>query len=753
MSIDIRTAAIFMSFTQFLQVIALFAQYRVNKVHNGPGWWALGSAAYSLGFILYYMRNDPDFAPVAIVGNFVMFVCGSIALYIGVLRFFGQRERPGQIIAFWAVFSLVGFYFTYIDDNLAVRQANISVALALFAFLIARALIVYKTPAVKASASFLASVFLTCGVLLTIRALVAIAVPPGGIFSPTPAQTATLLITLITSSLWTFGFILLVNQWLNAGNREAKEHFEMIFNTSPDAALISRMDDGMILEANKGLIAISGHSRLELAGKSTVDLDMWENRAERRRFIDELAEKGSCENFEAVFKRRDGENLVGIVSAKILGLRGVTHILSVIRDITERKRAEEEQRKLEARLQRAEKMEALGTMAGGVAHDLNNVLGIIVGYSEMLFHELPVTNPAKSQVMKIMKSGQRAAAIVHDLLTLARRGVLSRKALNLNGIVRDCQDSPEFAKLSSTQDNVRVETYLEADLLNISGSSVQLGKSLMNLASNAFEAMPGGGTLTVRTANCYLDKPISGYEEVREGEYVLLSISDTGEGISASSLKHIFEPFYTRKVMGRSGTGLGLAVVWGAVRDHQGYINVESREGNGTLFTLYFPVTRERITPERIAVSASEYVGNGQSILVVDDVKEQRELATMMLSKLNYSVSSVSSGEEALEYLRNKPADLIVLDMIMEPGIDGLDTYARVLEIRPRQKAIIVSGFSETERVIRAQELGAGSYVKKPYVLEKLGLAIKKEIGSGNMAFSAEQDFRRGGITAGDLSE
>jgi len=180
--------------------------------------------------------------------------------------------------------------------------------------------------------------------------------------------------------------------------------------------------------------------------------------------------------------------------------------------------------------------------------------------------------------------------------------------------------------------------------------------------------------------------------------------------------------------VGRSGTGLGLAVVWGTVKDHHGYINVESEEGKGSTFTLYFPVTREAITADRVAVPVSEYMGNGESILVVDDVKEQRDLAAGMLRTLNYSVSSVSSGEEAIVYLKEHKIDLMVLDMIMDPGMDGLDTYKQVLEIRPKQKAIIVSGFSESDRVLEAQQLGASAYVKKPYIKEKLGLAVKNEL-------------------------
>jgi signal transduction histidine kinase/ActR/RegA family two-component response regulator len=392
------------------------------------------------------------------------------------------------------------------------------------------------------------------------------------------------------------------------------------------------------------------------------------------------------------------------------------------------KKRTEELSVLNEQLQRAEKMEALGLLAGGVAHDLNNVLGVIIGYSDLLLYAVDESNPLRPSLLNIMEGGQRAAAIVEDLLTLARRGVSGRQVLNLNKIVADCQKSPEFKKLSSYHSSIQIKTALEPDLLNISGSYVHLSKTLFNLVSNANEAMPKGGFLTIKTANQYLDRPIQRYDEVKEGDYVVLSVSDTGEGIPAADVKRIFDPFYTKKVMGRSGTGLGLAVVWGTVKDHHGYINVQSEEEKGSIFTLYFPVTREEITTESIAVSISEYMGKDESILIVDDVAGQRDLATEMLRKLNYSVASVDSGEEAVAYLQEHKVDLIVLDFIMDPGMDGLDTYKSVLEVYPKQKAIIVSGFSESERVNAAQALGAGAYVRKPYVIEKLGMAVRKEL-------------------------
>ena len=373
-------------------------------------------------------------------------------------------------------------------------------------------------------------------------------------------------------------------------------------------------------------------------------------------------------------------------------------------------------------------MEALGQLAGGVAHDLNNVLGAVIGYSELLLMAPDGSTPKRSHLLNIMKGGEKASAIVQDLLTLTRRGVSSMETLNLNKIIADCQQSPEFERLYSYHPGVRVETDLQPDLSNMAGSPVHLGKSLFNLISNASEAMAEGGVVTVTTANQYLDKAIHGYDSIRTGEYVVVSVSDTGAGIPEADLGRIFEPFFTKKTLGRSGTGLGLTVVWGTVQDHDGYITVESKEGKGTIFTLYFPATQQAAAAETVAVSISEYMGRGESILVVDDVEEQRDLAADMLGKLDYHVATVSSGEEALAYLQNHSADLVVLDMIMDPGMDGLDTYRNALKIRPKLKAILVSGFSESDKVREAQTLGAGAYVRKPYAMEKLGMAARKEL-------------------------
>jgi PAS domain S-box-containing protein len=413
------------------------------------------------------------------------------------------------------------------------------------------------------------------------------------------------------------------------------------------------------------------------------------------------------DRFELELYCKEGTTIWAEISASFIqGEDGKpVGILGVSRDITERK-------KLESQLRRAQKMEAIGTLAGGVAHDLNNVLSAQVSYPELILMDLPEDSKLRKPILTIQESGKKAAAIVQDLLTLARRGVVASEVVNLNHIVNDYIKSPEHERLKKFHDGVRVETDLEPYLLNIMGSSVHLSNTVVNIVSNAAEAIPGNGSIFISTQSKYIDKPIRGYDDIKEGDYVVLSVSDTGVGISSDDLDKIFEPFYTKKVMGRRGSGLGMAVVWGTVKDHKGYIDVQSTEGKGTTFSLYFPVTRKGMGGKEESLPMEQYMGNGEFILVVDDVEEQREIAVGMLNRLGYAAASVSSGEEAIGYLKKNSADLLVLDMIMDPGIDGLDTFKNIMEFRPDQKAIIASGFSETSRVKEVEKLGAGKYIK-----------------------------------------
>ncbi|MEN6374356.1 MAG: PAS domain S-box protein [Smithella sp.] len=517
--------------------------------------------------------------------------------------------------------------------------------------------------------------------------------------------------------------------------RKSRRQLADIIEFLPDATLVIDKE-GKVIAWNRAIENMTGVKKEDMLGKSNHEYAL-PFYGERRNILVDLALQSEKEiEKEYTSIQRVGDVLLG--EAFTPNLPGNIHLsgtASVLRDGTgeviaaiECIRDNTERKKLEEQLNRAQKMEALGTLAGGVAHDLNNVLGVLVGYSELLKQGLPENSASAKYAENILQSGIRATAIIQDLLTMARRGVAVAKVVNLNKMIADYLKTPEFENLQTSHTNVQITAELADDLFNIKGSPVHLTKTIMNLVLNAAEAITGEGRVSIKTQNRYLDQPIHGYDTMQEGDYAVLTVTDTGSGISPKDIDKIFEPFYTKKVMGRSGTGLGLAVVWGTVKDHNGYIDINSKENEGSTFSLYFPVTREEPAETEKTVSCFAYKGKGESILVVDDVKEQRQLALSILEKLGYQVKTAAGGEEAIEYLKNEKAELIVLDMIMSPGIDGFETYRRIREINPRQKAIIVSGFSETDRVRKVQEMGAGEFVRKPYTIEKIGLGIRKEL-------------------------
>ena len=512
--------------------------------------------------------------------------------------------------------------------------------------------------------------------------------------------------------------------------RESERRFRALVEQAAVGVAEIEMSTGRFYTVNRRLCEMVGRTEEELLATTfhaithPEDLHLHE---EKTALL--FAGKIGHYSLEKRYLRKDGEIVWVNITVSPLWKPGEKpgRNMIVVEDITERKRAEEEKRSLEERLQRAEKMEAIGTLAGGVAHDLNNMLGVLIGNAEMLIEDLEKTDPLHRLAEEIMSSGERAAAEVQDLLTMARLGVVWREPANLNRIVADLLKTPEIRKMFSAHPHVTIETQYDRDLLNINASAIHIERALTNLIRNALRALPEKGKITIRTENRYLDRPLKGYEEVPKGEYAVLSVSDTGIGILPEHMKHLFEPFYMRKALKQGGTGLGLSVIWGALKDHDGYADVTSEPGKGTTFTFYFSVTRgESVLWEMHPIS--EYMGNGETILVVDDEESQCRLAALMLTRLNYRVKTVESGEEALEYLANNDADLIVLDMRMEPGMDGYDTYRRILEIKKRQKAIIFSGFSKTERVKMAQELGAGEFIMKPYLIERLGMTVRNEL-------------------------
>lgn len=506
--------------------------------------------------------------------------------------------------------------------------------------------------------------------------------------------------------------------------RDSNFFSSSLLDNSPNAIVVYNPDTS-IRYVNSFFEELTGYTSEEVLGLKIPY--PWSVDDAKYGDIEERQRKG-VRRSERQYKKKNGDHSWAEINVTPIYHDGeLSYSLGTWVDISERKNAERERKRLERRLQSSERMESLGLLAGGVAHDLNNVLTGIVSYPELLLLDLPEDSKFRKPLETIKDSGDRAVAIVQDLLTIARGVAIAKRPLNFNQLINDYLKSPEFQKVEQYNPAITFNTNLDSSLLNVKGSSIHIRKVLMNLISNASEAIEGSGNITISTMNRYLDMPLKVYDEVKIGEYAVLSVSDDGLGISSEDLDRIFEPFYSKKVMGRSGTGLGLTVVWNVMKEHDGYINVESRE-SGTTFDLYFPITRSELSGEGLETPIENLKGNGEKILVVDDIESQRDISSRILEKLGYKVHAVASGEEAVEYLKENTADLILLDMIMYPGINGRETFERILKIHPSQKAIIVSGFAETDEVKKTQRLGAGKYIKKPLTLLRIGMAIKEEL-------------------------
>ncbi len=405
------------------------------------------------------------------------------------------------------------------------------------------------------------------------------------------------------------------------------------------------------------------------------------------------------------------------------------------RDVTERHKSEAARLQLQESLEKAQRMESLGLLAGGVAHDLNNTLGPVVGFAELLMREFPPDSKVGIRLGKISRSANDAAVVIQDLLTLARRGRYEMQPTDINRLIQEYLNSPGFSNLKEIHPHVAFHVNLAPTIGAVIGSDVHLAKAIMNLITNGCEAMPNGGKLTIRTEMRRVERLVTGHCEITPGEYVIVSVKDTGSGIAPEDIEKIFEPYFSKKHLGRSGSGLGLSVVYGVVKDHHGYYDVLSRLNEGTEFALYFPVHAAEL-PKAPAKHQTMRRGT-ETILVIDDNAVQREMAGDILGSLGYTVHVAENGHLGIEFLAEQSVDLVLIDMIMEPDFDGLDTFRAIRAANPDQKAIIVSGFSATDRVQETIDLGAAGYLKKPYHINDLATICRKVLDGEQMIVPA----------------
>lgn len=503
-------------------------------------------------------------------------------------------------------------------------------------------------------------------------------------------------------------------------NRRIRQEWQITFDCV-DSMVFLLSNDLTIIRANSSAAALGKGGAEELIGRNFCEIleeatgtsfDL--SASLTPSFHETISQRISCPLLEKIF-------LATFIPVADKGVQRVD-VIGYLKDISEIEELQEQ-------YHRAQKMESIGMIAGGVAHDLNNILSGIVTYPELILMDLPDESELKRPVEMIYNSGKRAAAVVDDLLTVARGVAKIKKVENLNTIIVAYIESLEFQALQDQYPKIDFITKLAADLSNIECSSVHIQKSLMNLITNSAESIENEGRIIISTKNIHCGSDSRLKEKSPAENCVLLSVADSGAGIAKKDLDRIFEPFYSKKVMGRSGTGLGLAVVWNTIEDHGGHIDVFS-DNSGTTFSLYLPACEEQEKSRQPQLELSKISGSGERILVVDDQELQREIAVKMLESVGYEVATAQSGEYAITYLQMNKADLVLLDMIMDPGMNGCETYEKILDIYPEQKAIIISGYSADSHVKKALQLGAAALIKKPYTIEQLGIALKTALSS-----------------------
>lgn len=497
---------------------------------------------------------------------------------------------------------------------------------------------------------------------------------------------------------------------------ESRERYRRFSEVSLDGIVFQ--DENGILDINTSFTTMLGYTRDMVIGEdllATICLpDDLQN-------IRQTLLKDHESFIEVKARKRNGQTLPIEIQNRSYTYSDKVLKVTSIRDKSERKQ-------LETQLQQAQRMEGIGRLAAGIAHDLNNILSGIVTMPQFLLLDLPDDSPMREPLQLILQSGENASVIVQDMLTLSRSNVTIESVLDLASLVRNYIVSPESMKLKQTHPGIVIRLDIEKYAGNIRGSWVHLTQALMNLVKNGADAIEGEGEITIGVKSAYFEKPHGNYETIAPGRYVCLSVTDSGTGIPPENIPFIFEPFYTKKLLGRSGTGLGMVIVWNTVKNHQGFIDIISTIGAGTKVCLYFSPTEEKVQETVKDPDLLSLRGVKETILVVDDVEEQRKIASAILTKLNYQVHSVTGGEEAVSFLRRHPVDLILLDMIMDPGIDGLETCKRIFADKPDARIIIASGYADSDMIEQALEMGVKQYIKKPYSISSLGKAVKDHL-------------------------
>ena len=522
---------------------------------------------------------------------------------------------------------------------------------------------------------------------------------------------------------------------IDAALRESEERHRMLFRRNPLPMWVVEAGSLAVLAVNDAAIDHYGYTRDEFARMSLRDLWLPEESA---RLTDVAAAPGSGRNRVGAHRHRkkDGTAIRVDVISDDAWSGGKPARLVLALDVTDKEQVQENLRGAEAQLRQAQKMEAVGRLAGGIAHDFNNVLTVVKSFTEFLLEDLEATDPRRADVQEIAKAADRAAGMTRRLLAFSRRQVLQPRQLDLNAVI----GGMERMLQRLIGDDVRVMTSLDGALLPVEADPGSIEQVILNLVVNARDAMPNGGTLTIETHNARLDRPDANWA-IQPGPYAMLSIRDTGHGMDAATQARVFEPFFTTKGQGE-GTGLGLAMVYGIIKQSRGHVWVTSKQDQGTTFTIYLPqVTAVKQPAAATPAKMSATAGGGETILLVDDEEALRSAARRALVRAGYRVIPAVDGSDALRlYMEHTgtPFALVVTDVVM-PGLGGRELVGRLKMMSPNLRVLFVSGYTE-EGVRKQGVLQPGTeFLEKPFTPDKLLRKIR-EVLDAPLAVAASSE-------------
>jgi len=507
--------------------------------------------------------------------------------------------------------------------------------------------------------------------------------------------------------------------------RESEERYRTLVETSPDAITLLDLNLNIVMTNRPALTLYGYENPEEVIGQSALGFIAPEDRPRAVEDARKMFETGSIVNLQYTLLRKDGVPFPAEVRTSLIlnAEKKPLSIICVSRDITERNRAEEEKTALQEQLRQSQKIEAIGRLAGGIAHDFNNLLTVIKGYSQLSLLETEEGGPLRENIEEIKKAAEKAADLTRQLLAFSRRQILEMKVLDLNNLLVDLDKM--LHRLIG--EDIGLITLLADDLGRVKTDPGWVEQIIMNLAVNARDAMPNGGKLTIETANVELDEAYArGHIAVKPGRYVMLSVSDTGVGMTPEVKQQVFEPFFTTKEKGK-GTGLGLSTVYGIVKQSGGNIWVYSEPGQGTTFKIYLPRVDEPLEELKERLVKEEFPQGKETVLVVEDEEAVRQLAVRILKRQGYTVLDTPDGDSALVICeeRKEPIHLILTDVIM-PGMSGRQLVDRCSQVRQDFKVLYMSGYTDNAIVQHGVLVEGINYIQKPFTVDALARKVRE---------------------------